>query len=122
LKYRVPHLWPTYIGERRTTFAKAYGIKVRRYLELFGKHVRTWELFAWAHRPPPPRKKKGGPFIPCASHWLHGNYIPKIGCHYFWPRLIALPKDSFPILVTHTAQGITLHYIRLEQVRTNTKG
>jgi hypothetical protein len=53
---------------------------------------------------------------------VHGNYIPKIGCHYFWPRLTALPKDTFPILVMHTAQGITLHYIRLEQVATNMKG
>jgi hypothetical protein len=25
LKHRVPSLWFTYIGERRTTFAKAYG-------------------------------------------------------------------------------------------------
>jgi hypothetical protein len=59
LKYRVPHLGPTYIGERRTTFAKAYGIKVRCYLDLFGKHVRTWELFAWAPpTPPPPQGKK----------------------------------------------------------------
>jgi hypothetical protein len=41
LKYRVPSLWPTYLGERRTTFAKAYGIKVRCY----GEHVREhWEL------------------------------------------------------------------------------
>ncbi len=40
LKYRVPLLWPTYIGETRTTFAKAYGIKVRCY----GEHVEehTW--------------------------------------------------------------------------------
>jgi hypothetical protein len=36
LKYRVPSLWPTCIaGERKTTFAKAYGIKVRCY----GEHV-----------------------------------------------------------------------------------
>jgi len=36
LKYRAPPTWPTYyVGERRTTFAKAYGIKVRCY----GKHV-----------------------------------------------------------------------------------
>jgi hypothetical protein len=35
LKYIVPPLWPTYIGERRITFAKAYGIKVRCY----GEHV-----------------------------------------------------------------------------------
>jgi hypothetical protein len=24
------------------------------------------------------------------SHWLHRNCIPEIGCHYLWPRLIAL--------------------------------
>jgi len=35
LKYIVAPLWPTYIGERRITFAKAYGIKVRCY----GEHV-----------------------------------------------------------------------------------
>jgi len=42
LKYRVPpHPWPTYIGERRTTFAKAYGMdqKVRCYGEHVGKHI-----------------------------------------------------------------------------------
>jgi hypothetical protein len=37
LKYEVPPLWPSYIDERRTTFAKAYGIKVRCYRELFGE-------------------------------------------------------------------------------------
>jgi hypothetical protein len=31
LKYKVSPLWPKYIGERSTTFAKAYGIKVRCY-------------------------------------------------------------------------------------------
>jgi hypothetical protein len=44
LKYKVPPLWLTYKGERRTTFAKAYGIKGRCY----GEHVRN----------------KGGPFTP----------------------------------------------------------
>ncbi len=34
--YVVPPLRPAYIGERRTTFAKAYGIKVRC---LNGEHV-----------------------------------------------------------------------------------
>ncbi len=41
LNYRVPSLWPNYIGERRATFAKAYGRKVRCYWELFGEHVRN---------------------------------------------------------------------------------
>jgi hypothetical protein len=42
LKYRVPLLWPNYVGERRTTFAEAYGIKVRCY----GEHVggTHWEI------------------------------------------------------------------------------
>jgi hypothetical protein len=39
LKDRVPHLWPTYIGESRTTFAKAYGIKVRCCEEHVGEHI-----------------------------------------------------------------------------------
>jgi hypothetical protein len=36
LMYKVPPRWPTYIGERRTTFAKAYGINVRC---LYEEHV-----------------------------------------------------------------------------------
>jgi hypothetical protein len=32
------------------------------------------------------------------SHWLHGNSIPKIGCHYFWHSLIALPTNTLTIL------------------------
>jgi len=40
LKYRVPPpLWPTCIGERRTTFAKAYGVKVRCYGKHVGEHI-----------------------------------------------------------------------------------
>jgi hypothetical protein len=42
LKYRVPPLWPTYVDERRTKFAKSYEIKVSCYWELFGEHVRNW--------------------------------------------------------------------------------
>jgi hypothetical protein len=42
LKYRVPPLWPTYIGERRITFVKENGIKVRCYWEChWGTH---WKL------------------------------------------------------------------------------
>jgi hypothetical protein len=39
LKCRVPPLCPSYIGERRTTFAKAYGIKVGCYGEHVGEHI-----------------------------------------------------------------------------------
>jgi len=41
LKYRVHPLWRTYIGERRTTFAKTYGIKVRCYEEHVREHIRN---------------------------------------------------------------------------------
>jgi hypothetical protein len=45
LKYRVPSLWPTYVGERRTTFAKASGIKVRCYGEHVGEHIGNWGTY-----------------------------------------------------------------------------
>jgi len=48
LKYTVHALWPRYIGERRTTFAKAYGIEVRCSKEHVGEHNgnlgNMWEL------------------------------------------------------------------------------
>jgi hypothetical protein len=96
-------LRPTYIyiGERRTTFAKAYrikakayGIKVRWYWELFEEHVRNLGILHF--HPAPPYSRRPSLDDP-TSHWLHGNSIPKIGWHCFWPGLIALPKNTVPI-------------------------
>jgi hypothetical protein len=39
LKYRVPPLWPTYIGEMRSTFVKLCWAKVRCYGEHVGEHI-----------------------------------------------------------------------------------
>jgi len=40
LIYIVPPLGPTYIGERRTTFAKAHGLEVMcLYREHVGEHI-----------------------------------------------------------------------------------
>jgi hypothetical protein len=39
LKYTIPPLWPTYIGERRTPFSKAYGIKVGKPIWDFGQNI-----------------------------------------------------------------------------------
>jgi len=40
LKYRVPPLWPDYIGGKEdNNFAKAYEIKVRCYGEHVGEHI-----------------------------------------------------------------------------------
>jgi hypothetical protein len=41
MNYTVPPLWPTYIGERRTPFFKAHGIKVRRYGENVGENIEN---------------------------------------------------------------------------------
>jgi hypothetical protein len=41
LKYGVPPVWPTFVGERRTTFGKAYGIKVRCHGEHVGEHIEN---------------------------------------------------------------------------------
>jgi len=38
---------PSYIGERRTTFAKAYGIKVRCYEEHVGEHIGNLKGTHW---------------------------------------------------------------------------
>jgi len=88
-KYRVPSLWPIYVGERRTTFAKAYGTNVRCYWELFEElgnsflwplphpkrkkhswkvstlstlHTKTQLEKSSPSAPPHPQDKKGGPF------------------------------------------------------------
>jgi hypothetical protein len=59
LKYRVPPHRPTYIRERRTTFAKAFGIKARCYWELFEEHVRNMGTLYFDHpHPQKPKKKK----------------------------------------------------------------
>jgi hypothetical protein len=61
-KDRYPSLWPTYIGERRTIFAKAYGIKVRCYWELFGGTCQELgnSLLSCSprHSPLPPKQEK----------------------------------------------------------------
>ncbi len=64
----------TYIGERRTTFAKAYGIKVRCYGEYVGEHIgkfgnilgTSWEL----------KGNIGG------THWEPGKNEKKSSHHY----------------------------------------
>jgi hypothetical protein len=46
-----------------------------------------------------PQEKREAPSLHgVPSHRLQGNSIAKIGCHYFWPELIALPKNNLPIM------------------------
>jgi hypothetical protein len=42
------------------------------------------------------RKREAPSLHDATSYWLHANSIPKIGCHYFWPGLIGLPKNTLP--------------------------
>jgi hypothetical protein len=71
---------------------KAYGIKVRWYWEFFEEHVRNLGTLHFH-----PTTHKAASLNDPTSHWLHGNSIPKIGWHYFWPGLIALTKNTLPI-------------------------
>jgi len=78
-----------------------------------------------SHTPQEPtkkkQKKKGRPLHSrtCTSHWLHGNSITKIGCHYFVACTnIALPKNMKPIQnmttphITHWLQtNLTTHIL-----------
>jgi hypothetical protein len=59
LRYRVHPLSPMYMDKRRTTFAKAYGIKVRWYWELFVEHVRNVGTLSFDGPAPNTKKKKG---------------------------------------------------------------
>ncbi len=96
LKYRVPPLWPTYIGERKTTFAKAYEIKVRCYvgehIGNLGNIVRTW----WE-----PIGNLKGRHLECMLRpfdWLQEISLPKGVRHHFWPGLIPFAKNTLPIM------------------------
>jgi hypothetical protein len=62
----IPPLLPTYSGGKRTTFVKAYGIEVRCYLELFGKHVRNLRTLCFEPPPPLPQPKQKS----CLESWL----------------------------------------------------
>ncbi len=86
LMYRVPALSLTYTGEKRTIFAKAYGIKVRCYGEHVGEPdgnpLGTWkehsentlgtrETLKNILPPPPKLKRKKG-----KAPWVHACAFP----------------------------------------------
>jgi hypothetical protein len=83
LNYKAPPLWPIYTGEKRTTFAKAYRIKVRYYWELFGEHVKNLGTLCFGTPSEVQDNKEDPSLHDVTSHWLHRNRIPKNGCHYF---------------------------------------
>jgi hypothetical protein len=78
LKCRIPPLWPTCIGEMRTTFVKAYGIKVRCSWELFEEHVRNLRTLSFDHPPPPTKKEKA-----CmeSQKWTVAHVRPRTPTH-----------------------------------------
>ncbi len=87
MRYRVPPLWPTYTGERWTTFAKAYVIKVRCYGEHVEEHIGNL-------------KGKKARHLECMlgpSHWGHEISFIKRFCHHFWHGQIPLAKNIVPI-------------------------
>jgi hypothetical protein len=61
----------TYIGERRTTFAKTYGVKVRCYWELFGEHAKNLGIFYFdSHHP---KKKLAWKIHYPSGKWTMGS-------------------------------------------------
>jgi hypothetical protein len=83
-KHTVSSLWPSYIGERRTTFAKAYGTKPMCYWELFMEHV--WNLGTL-----------------CCDQWT-----------VYFPHQTQLEKKNTPFFLTHKKKkGRPLHCIAL---------
>jgi hypothetical protein len=60
-KFGVLSLWPSYIGERRTTFAKAYGIKNEVLLGTLWEHVKNLGTLSFdplLSPPPNPQEKR----------------------------------------------------------------
>ncbi len=98
LQYRVPPLWPSYRGGK-DDICQSIWDKSEVLLGTFWEHVKELGNSLLWTSPPTQRWKEGRPLhsLMPTSHWLHGNFIHKIGCHYFWPGLIALPKNTLPI-------------------------
>jgi len=103
----------------RTTFAKAYGIKVRCYGEHLGEHIRKLMRTHWGLKrnivgtqwepgkmkkkcfpsPPSKLKRKKPRHLECMlgpSNWLHAISLPKTVYHHFWPGLIPLAMNTLP--------------------------
>jgi hypothetical protein len=108
LKYGVPCLWPSYMGERRTTFAQACMERLVSTVQVESEQSTLHTKHNLQKKSPssPPRlpnsthkaKREAPSLHDTTSHWLHGNSIPKTGCHYSWPGRIAFPMegDKFP--------------------------
>jgi len=77
LKYPEPPLWPSYIGERRTTFAKAYGIKVRCSREHVGEHNGNMGEHGGTHW-------EFGPEL--ASSWFLQQLSSLLGLEFFFKK------------------------------------
>jgi hypothetical protein len=100
LKYRVPSLGPPKINhqnkkERKKHLHEKFTVQVKsEQSNLHTKHNLNKKRPLPHH---PPEKKEVSSFHNSTSHWFHGNSFLKIGCHYFSPGLIALPKNTLPI-------------------------
>jgi hypothetical protein len=69
------------------------------------------------HTAPTTKKGEAPPLHDSTSHWLHGNSIPKIGGRYFWPGLIALPKNILASRYKVPPHWVIFMDIRFEPVK-----
>jgi hypothetical protein len=118
LKYGVPSLWPVIWVVKGGQHLPKHAWKGDYLLSkwkvnsgqstLHTKHNLQKKIPFLSTPSTPPTRQKGRPLHSLhdtTAHWLHGNSIHKIGCHYFWPGRIAFPNNTLPIVCT-TGRGL----------------
>jgi len=96
LKFRVSFLWPIYMWKEDKSEVLLGKWTVDSPLST--PHTTWKKKIPPPPLPPPPKNKREARSLHNeTSHWLLGNSISKIGCHYFWPGLILLPKNTLTI-------------------------
>ncbi len=131
LKDSVHPIWPSYIGERRTTFAKAYGIKVSCYGDHVGEHIGNlgkilgtwWEPtgnFKWTHweQGENEKKQKKNSFPTTPTQNLKGRKARHLECMRGpsnWLHEISLPRrvhhHFWPGLIPLAKNTLPIHLI-----------
>jgi hypothetical protein len=139
-------LCPTYIGERRTTFAKACGIKGRCYGEYVGEQIGSlgnilgthWELSGYIVRthwnqgkmkknppPAPPnlKGKKQGTFVHAWAFPLAAwNFSPKRVHHHFGLGWYPLQKTHYLFNTLWISVGLKVKSLELKRRVTVPRG
>jgi hypothetical protein len=87
LKYRVPHCPLPHLNKKLAWNVDCPPSKWK---------TKLWTPnITWNEKDPLPHKKKKGSPVYSMNVTLHGNSIPKISGHYFWPGLMAFLRTPW---------------------------